>query len=39
MHAMYNENSLEAIKLAVPQLKAQGYQFVTVDHLIEGISQ
>ncbi len=35
-HAMYNENSLEAIRLAVPQLKAQGYTFITVDQLIEG---
>ena len=37
-HAMYNENSLEAIRLAVPELKAQGYEFVTVDQLIEGKS-
>jgi len=35
-HAMYNDNSLEAIRLAVPRLKAQGYEFVTVDQLIEG---
>lgn len=35
-HAMYNENSLEALRLAVPALKAQGYTFVTVDQLIEG---
>ena len=36
MHAMYNENSLDAIRLAVPELKAQGYEFVTVDQLIQG---
>lgn len=35
-HAMYNGNSLEAIRLAVPELKAQGYEFVTVDQLIQG---
>lgn len=35
-HAMYNENSLEAIRLAVLELKAQGYEFVTVDQLIKG---
>ena len=36
MHAMFSDNSLEAIRLAIPQLKAQGYEFVTVDELIEG---
>ena len=36
MHAMFGDNSLEAIRLAIPQLKAQGYEFVTVDELIEG---
>ena len=36
MHPMYNENSLEAIRLAVPQLKAEGYAFVTVNQLIGG---
>jgi peptidoglycan/xylan/chitin deacetylase (PgdA/CDA1 family) len=35
-HAMYNDNSLEAIRLAVPRLKAAGYEFVTIDQLIEG---
>ena len=35
MHAMYNENALDAIRLAVPQLKAQGYEFVTTDQLIK----
>jgi chitin deacetylase len=37
-HAMYNDNALEAIRLAVPRLKAMGYRFVTVDQLIEGAS-
>jgi chitin deacetylase len=38
MHPMYNENALEAIRLAVPRLKAEGYTFVTVNQLIEGAS-
>lgn len=36
MHPMYNENSLEAIRLAVPRLKAEGYTFVTANQLLEG---
>lgn len=36
MHPMYNANSLEAIRIAVPALKAQGYSFVTVEQLIRG---
>lgn len=35
-HPMYNENALEAIRLAVPRLKAAGYRFVTVEQLIKG---
>ena len=34
-HAMYNDNALEAIRLAVLRLQTLGYQFVTVDQLIE----
>jgi peptidoglycan/xylan/chitin deacetylase (PgdA/CDA1 family) len=34
MHPMYNENALEAIRLAVPELAAEGYSFVTVEQLV-----
>lgn len=34
-HPMYNENSLEALRLAVPRLKAEGFAFVTVEQLFE----
>ncbi len=33
MHPMYNENALEAIRLAAPRLMAEGYSFVTVEQL------